>query len=52
MEFLLQFILTCNKDMTCLIKPKDWINLLNIIFFSIAFTLTSEVNHLAIWKEY
>lgn len=31
---------------------KDYLNLLNIIFFGNAFTLTSEVNHLAIWKEY
>jgi len=31
---------------------KDYLNLLNIIFFSPSFTLTSEVNQSAIWKEY
>jgi hypothetical protein len=34
------------------VRFKDWLNLLNIIFFGASFNLTSEVNQLALWKEF
>ncbi len=40
------------QKLSGMVRFKDWLNLLNIIFFGPAFTLTSEVNYLAIWKEY